>query len=154
MGLVVDRVGVSASDLEAIDQVALDYLEGYVSGDADRHLRSYHPEAIKRRYSVGKDGVVGIISLSPQTMADDAALQTPKQVKAEIIVDAVFNDIASVRVYSLVGGLPTRSQGAGRMEAVSCHLASSRGQSALTPSWHSDRHLQPSSTPRSIATAA
>jgi len=33
-------------------------------------------------------------------MADDAALQTPKQVKAEIIVDAVFNDIASVRVYS------------------------------------------------------
>jgi len=100
MGLVVDRVGVSASDLEAIDQVALDYLEGYVSGDAGRHLRSYHPEAIKRRYSVGKDGVVGIISLSPQTMADDAALQTPKQVKAEIIVDAVFNDIASVRVYS------------------------------------------------------
>lgn len=100
MGLVVDRVGVSASDLEAINQVALDYLEGYVSGDADRHLRSYHPEAIKRRYSVGKDGVVGIISLSPQTMADDAALQTPKQVEAEIIVDAVFNDIASVPVYS------------------------------------------------------
>jgi len=56
MGLVVDRVGVSASDLEAIDQVALDYLEGYVSGDADRHLRSYHPEASKRRFSVGKDG--------------------------------------------------------------------------------------------------
>ena len=100
MGLVVDRVGVSASDLEAINQVALDYTEGYVSGDADRHLRSYHPEAIKRRYSVGKDGVVGIISLSPQTMADDAALQTPKQVEAEIIVDAVFNDIASVPVYS------------------------------------------------------
>jgi len=100
MGLVVDRVGVSASDLEAINQVALDYMEGYVSGDADRHLRSYHPEAIKRRYSVGKDGVVGIISLSPQTMADDAALQTPKQVEAEIIVDAVFNDIASVPLYS------------------------------------------------------
>ena len=100
MGLVVDRVGVSASDLEAINQVALDYLEGYVSGDADRHLRAYHPEAIKRRYLVGTDGVVGIISLSAQTMADDAALQTPKQVKAEIIVDAVFNDIASVRVYS------------------------------------------------------
>lgn len=100
MALVEDRVGVSQSDIESIRQVALDYLEGYVSGDAERHLRSYHPEAIKRRYSVGADGVVGIISLSPQTMADDAALQTPQQVEAEIIVDAVYDDIASVRVYS------------------------------------------------------
>ena len=56
MGLVEDRVGVSESDIEAISQVALDYLEGYVSGDGDRHLSSYHPEAIKRRYSVGTDG--------------------------------------------------------------------------------------------------
>ena len=100
MALVEDRVGVTESDLEAINQVALDYLEGYVSGDPERHLRSYHPEAIKRRYSIGADGVVGIITLSPQIMADDAALQTPKQVEAEIIIDAVFNDIASVRVYS------------------------------------------------------
>ena len=100
MALVEDRVGVSESDIESIRQVALDYLEGYVSGDAERHLRSYHPEAIKRRYSVGTDGVVGVITLSPQTMADDAALQTPQPVEAEIIVDAVYDDIASVRVYS------------------------------------------------------
>ncbi len=100
MALVEDRVGVTESDLEAINQVALDYLEGYVSGDAERHLGSYHPEAIKRRYSMGADGVVGIITLSPQIMADDAALQTPQEVEAVIIIDAVFNDIASVRVYS------------------------------------------------------
>ena len=100
MALVEDRVGVSESDIESIRQVAMDYLEGYVSGDAERHLGSYHPEAIKRRYSVGTDGVVGVITLSPQTMADDAALQTPQQVEAEIIVDAVYDDIASVRVYS------------------------------------------------------
>jgi Putative lumazine-binding len=100
MAPVEDRVGVSESDIESIRQVALDYLEGYVSGDAERHLRSYHPEAIKRRYSVGTDGVVGVITLSPQTMADDAAIQTPQPVEAEIIVDAVYDDIASVRVYS------------------------------------------------------
>ena len=100
MALVEDRVGVSESDIEDITRVAMDYLEGYVLGDADRHLSSYHPEAIKRRYNVGSDGVVGIVALSPQTMADDAALQTPTQVEAEIIIDAVFNDIASVRVYS------------------------------------------------------
>jgi Putative lumazine-binding len=100
MALLEDRVGASESDIESIRQVALDYLEGYVSGDAERHLSSYHPEAIKRRYSVGTDGVVGVITLSPQTMADDAALQTPQPVEAEIIVDAVYDDIASVRVYS------------------------------------------------------
>jgi hypothetical protein len=100
MPLVEDRVGVSQSDIDEINRVALDYLEGYVSGDAQRHLRSYHPEAIKRRYSLGPDGVVGMITLSPQTMADDAGLQTPSQAQVEIIIDAVFEDIASVRIYS------------------------------------------------------
>ena len=61
MALVEDRVGISQSDIEAIERVALDYVEGYVTGDAERHLGSYHPEAIKRRYSVGSDGVVGIL---------------------------------------------------------------------------------------------
>jgi hypothetical protein len=100
MPLVEDRVGVSQSDIDEINRVALDYLEGYVSGDAQRHLRSYHPEAIKRRYSLGPDGVVGMITLSPQIMADDAALRAPSQGQVEIIIDAVFEDIASVRIYS------------------------------------------------------
>jgi hypothetical protein len=100
MASVGDHAGISEMDLEAIRGVALDYLEGYVSGDADRHLGSYHPEAVKRRYTLGADGVVGIIHLSPQIMADDAALQSPQQVEAEIIIDAVYDDIASVRIYS------------------------------------------------------
>jgi hypothetical protein len=100
MALVEDRVGISQSDIEAIERVALDYVEGYVSGDAERHLGSYHPEATKRRYSVGADGVVGVITLSPQTMADDAALQTPREAETEVIIDAVYEDIASVRIYS------------------------------------------------------
>jgi hypothetical protein len=41
-----------------------------------------------------------MITLSPQTMADDAGLQTPSQAQVEIIIDAVFEDIASVRIYS------------------------------------------------------
>lgn len=94
------QVGVSPEDIESIRQAALDYLEGYVSGDALRHLGAYHPEAIKRRYSVD-GGVFGIVSLSPQTMADSAAIQTPRQVgDFEIVIDGVYNDIASVRVYS------------------------------------------------------
>ena len=95
-----DRVGASQEDIDAITKAALDYLEGYVLGDAERHLRSYHPEAMKRRYSQDEDGIFGIISLSPQTMADFAALETPTKTTVEVVIDGVFNDIATVRVYS------------------------------------------------------
>ena len=100
MGSEPNIVGVSPEDLEAINQAARDYLEGYVSADRDRHLGSYHSEAIKRRYTEYEDGVVGIISLSPQTMADSAATQTMTDGDSEIIIDGVYNDIATVRVYS------------------------------------------------------
>jgi hypothetical protein len=100
MTSVEHHVGVTEEDLEAINKVALDYLDGYVSGDAERHLSSYHSEAIKRRYMVDADGVVGVITLSPQTMSEDAAMQTPKQVDSDVIIDAAYRDIASVRVYS------------------------------------------------------
>ena len=98
---IPDQVGVSSEDIEAIEKAALDYLEGYVSGDAQRHHGSYHPEAIKRRYNQGEDGVFAIASLSPQTMADWAARRDPEDIgDAEVIIDGVYHDIATVRVYS------------------------------------------------------
>ncbi len=101
MGANPDRVGVSEEDIETITKAVLDYLEGYVAGDAQRHLGSYHPEAVKRRYNQHEDGVFGVVNYSPQTMADWAALQTPTEVgDAEIVIDGVYSDIATVRVYS------------------------------------------------------
>lgn len=99
---VSDRPAPAQDDIDAITSVALDYLEGYVSGDSQRHLRSYHPEAIKRRYTKDDDGIFGIVSLSPQTMADYAATEsgTNTDGQIEVIVDDVYEDIASVRVYS------------------------------------------------------
>ena len=64
------ETAAAQADIEAITKVALDYVEGYVSGDAERHASSYHTEAVKRRYTQDEDGVFGIINLSPQTMAD------------------------------------------------------------------------------------
>lgn len=102
MESVSDRPEPAQDDIDAIAAVALDYLEGYVSGDSQRHLRSYHPEAIKRRYSKDEDGIFGIVSLSPQTMADYAATESGTDTggSIEVIVDDVYEDIASVRVYS------------------------------------------------------
>ncbi|MCI0425123.1 MAG: nuclear transport factor 2 family protein [Actinobacteria bacterium] len=100
MASLPSQVGVSQEDIESIRRAALDYLEGYVSADAPRHLGAYHPEAIKRRYTV-HDEVFGITTISPQTMSDDAALQTPRDVgDFEILIDGVYHDIATVRVYS------------------------------------------------------
>jgi hypothetical protein len=100
MSSTAAHVGVTEADLDAIRAAALDYLEGYVSGDAKRHLDAYHPEAIKRRYRQDQDGVFGMVSISPQTMSDYAALQTPQDSHPVIVIDAVYHDIATVRVYS------------------------------------------------------
>lgn len=95
------QVGVTQADIDAITEAAHDYLAGFLSGDAPRHLGSYHPEAIKRRFTEDEHGVFGINTLSPQTMADFAARQTPTDPgDYEIVIDAVYNDIATVRVYS------------------------------------------------------
>lgn len=96
------RTEARQEDVDAITNAALDYLAGYLAGDADRHLGAYHSEAIKRRYVQGEDGVFGILNLSPQTMADQAALETDDHgdCDVEIVIDDVFEDIASVRVYS------------------------------------------------------
>ena len=101
MTVIASHVSADSSDLEAIEAAANDYLFGYVTGDADRHLRAYHPEAIKRRYEEGDSGVFGITNLSPRMMADLAGITEPEDdCDAEIFIDDVFEDIATVRVYS------------------------------------------------------
>ena len=99
---IADHIRALEDDVEAITAAALDYLEGYVSGDAVRHARAYHPEAIKRRYTEDEDGIFSMINLSPQTMSDYAATQdSPDEAdSAEIFIDDVAHDIASVRIYS------------------------------------------------------
>lgn len=96
-------VAASSEDLDQIRQVALDYVEGYLDGDATRHARAYHPECLKRRMVVDEEsGVTEVVVLSPQTMVDYAA-QGPGQTDPcdiEVLIDAVSQDIASVRVYS------------------------------------------------------
>ena len=102
MTTATEHLDASPEDIDAITAAALDYLEGYVTGDAARHARAYHPEAIKRRFVEDDNGVVGMMSLSPQTMADYAGsgLTIEDECEADIFIDAVYADIASVRIYS------------------------------------------------------
>ena len=101
MAVIANHITARDSELEAIEAAAKDYLYGYLTGDPDRHLNAYHPEAIKRRYTQDEDGVFGMINLSPRTMADSAATVEPEDdCEVEIFIDDVSQDIASVRVYS------------------------------------------------------
>jgi hypothetical protein len=92
----------SQDDIDAITRAALDYVDGYTRGDADRHLNAYHPECLKRRYSVDRrSGVEELQVLSPRVMADYAAAGPPiDDCETEVVIDAISEDIASVRVYS------------------------------------------------------
>ena len=80
---------------------ALDYIEGYIEGDAERHARAYHPECIKRRYTTDEDsGIDELVVISPRVMTDYAALSQMSNCDTEVIIDAISEDIASVRIYS------------------------------------------------------
>ena len=103
MTLAPERVEASPEDADAITKAALDYVEGYVTGDAERHARAYHPECLKRRYDVDDEsGVFALGTISPQEMVDYAAtgMSVDEDCMFEVIIDAVSDDIASVRIYS------------------------------------------------------
>lgn len=103
MVTVADRVMADQVDLDGIERAARDYIEGFVTGDAERHLGAYHPECVKRRLTTDAEtGVTEQVVLSPQTMADYAATGETviEDCPAEVFIDDVFEDIAAVRIYS------------------------------------------------------
>ncbi len=101
MTLVPTELTATKEDIDGVMTAALDYIEGYVEGNADRHARAYHPECIKRRYTIDDDsGVAELVVMSPQTMVDYAALSDLTDCETEIVIDDISEDIASVRIYS------------------------------------------------------
>lgn len=101
MGLAPERIEAPQEDLDAVRRVALEYIDSYARGDAERHERVYHSEAIKRRYARDPEsGIDELIVLSPRIMAEYAGRSEIGECETEVIVDAISEDLASVRVYS------------------------------------------------------
>ena len=103
MTLAPEKLIASQEDIDAVTRAALDYLEGYVEGDSERHARSYHQECLKRRYDTDvESGVTELTVIPPQVMVDYAATgrSVVENCEVEVIIDAISEDIASVRVYS------------------------------------------------------
>jgi hypothetical protein len=102
-------IGVSAqtaseADKEAIKQTALDYIEGWYEGNAERMERALHPELAKRIVRTDpKSGRSNLGQMSAMSLVlgtrSGGGKQTPKekQQKDVSILD-VFENAASVKV--------------------------------------------------------
>jgi len=103
VALATDAHAQSQADAAAIKQTALDYIEGWYEGNAERMERALHPELAKRIVRTDKEGhsMLGQMSAMSLVMGTrrGGGKQTPKekQQKDVTILD-VFENAASVKV--------------------------------------------------------
>jgi hypothetical protein len=96
------QTAVSDADKEAIKQTALDYIEGWYEGNAERMERALHPELAKR-IVMTREGRSRLDQMSAMTLVQGTrrggGKMTPKekQQKDVTILD-VFENAASVKV--------------------------------------------------------
>ena len=93
----------SATDAAAIKQTALDYIEGWYEGNAERMERAVHPELAKRIVQTNAQGRSRLDQMSAMTLVmgtrRGGGKDTPpeKQQKDVTILD-VYENAASVKV--------------------------------------------------------
>lgn len=74
----------SAADSAAIRQAALDYIDGYYTGDAERMRRALHPDLVKRIVRV-RDGVADLSEMTAQQLIDGTAAGWGARVPLEVM---------------------------------------------------------------------
>lgn len=97
------QTSVSETDKAAIKQTALDYIEGWYEGNAERMERALHPELAKRIVHTNPEGKSRLDQMSAMSLVLGArrgfGKQTPKenQQKDVTILD-VYENAASVKI--------------------------------------------------------
>ena len=93
----------SQADTTAIKQTALDYIEGWYEGNAERMERALHPDLAKRIVRTNKEGVSQFSHMSAMSLVQGTrrggGKNTPveKQQKDVTILD-IFGNTASVKI--------------------------------------------------------
>lgn len=95
----------SAEDKEAITKAALDYIEGWYEGNAERMERALHPELVKRGVFVDKKtGKIAMRSVGAADMVKytkaGAGKSPEKKEKVKLTVLDVFKNTACVKIIS------------------------------------------------------
>src|SRR5262245_14237915 len=94
----------SAADSAGIRQAALDYIEGWYTGDADRMARAVHPELAKRIVRTDpKTGRSGLGQMGAMTLVSSTRMgggkQTPEaQRRKDVRILDIFQGAAVARV--------------------------------------------------------
>ncbi len=97
------QTNVSDTDKAAIQQTALDYIEGWYEGNAERMERALHPELAKRIVRKDLQGNTRLDQMGAMALVQGTkrgfGKNTPKekQIKDVIILD-VFENAASVKI--------------------------------------------------------
>lgn len=100
---VTAQTAVSDADKEAIKATALDYIEGWYEGNAERMERALHPDLAKRIVRTDQQGRSSLGQMSAMSLVQGVrrggGKDTPKekQQKDVTILD-VFGNAASVKV--------------------------------------------------------
>jgi len=96
--------GASDADLAAIKQTALDYIEGWFEGNAERMERALHPELAKRIVITDpKSGRSRLDQMGAMTLTlgtrSRASNPTPKEKRqSDVTILDVFENAASVKI--------------------------------------------------------
>lgn len=96
--------GQTASDSTAIEQAALDYIQGFFTGDAERMERALHPDVTKRRIrphpNNGRDFLeqMSAMTLVQMTRAGADRPRPPGEQRSDVTILDIFENVASVRI--------------------------------------------------------
>lgn len=93
----------SASDAAAIKQTALDYIEGWYEGNAERMERAVHPELAKRIVQTNAQGrsrldQMGAMTLVMGTRRGGGKDTPPEKQQKDVTILDVYENAASVKV--------------------------------------------------------
>lgn len=107
---------VSTADLESIERAATDYIESWLTGDADRMADCLHTELVKRAVDIGPGGSsIETMTRDDMVRATAAGRGTKLARDYEVVVMDAFRNIASATVnsagyvdYVQIGRFPDR----------------------------------------------
>lgn len=95
--------GQSTADSAGIRQAALDYIEGYYEGNADRMARAVHPELAKRIVNVDERGRYRLGQMSAMTLVEatraGGGKDTPQaDQRKEVRILDIYQNAASAKI--------------------------------------------------------
>lgn len=95
----------SAADSAGIRQAALDYIEGYYEGNADRMTRAVHPELAKRIVNVDERGRYRLGQMSAMTLVEGTRAgggrDTPEaERRKDVTIFDIYQNSASAKIYA------------------------------------------------------